>query len=653
MIDPTDPTEIWDDEGQPDRDAVVGPNDGADEAIDLSGAVTETIHEVSAHPEEDDPVVVLEMRQVAGLTAGSVMGLHAGAFEFNESEADLGFGLVVHGPDDVVVVPGTAQAQVDEFPVAAPIQLGDGILNVGTACFTVRSPRPEPTAQHRLAVLEETTRPANAILTPDVGLGPEPDPIPPPPELAAVFGEDDAPELGEHWWDFVGQILEVRSQVAERHRALHPDPEQLRSRLDRLDPGLWDRTIDHSLFARFALAYATIPWEPRFDFPERIPSELHGPIREISRLPWVPVTANLMHGPLGIVGSRAAVLAAARNAVLSLACLSSPTDLVFSIVTAKGLIDDWRWTSTMPNSLFVTRPETFPIVVADGMSHFEGAGLDPAKVLRNEMGLIVLAQSLDELPDYCGTILQISADGRCQVSNHMGEQALGTPIGVTAGFAGEAAVRLAGIIGDEQDVHVSDPVGVDELAPAYPPPQHDTADKWLDERRGFEPDATSDLPANGLPDGGFGPTDSLLALGEDRLDDDFRSEDYIDSSVELFAEEPQEQLTEQYVVGSDGTPEPARPVAPPAPPTTEDDRVVYDRPPWGPDDDLNTAIEVGPNRPASFAPIDPEAETVTFTDAEPSRDEQLAEAEETVTADEFLTEINTWYGDEPDSRRES
>ena len=260
-----------------------------------------------------DRQTLLEMRQVAGLTAGSVMELHTGSFQFRESDKDVGFSLVVRGQDDVVVVPGTATTTVDEIVVDEPTPLGDGILNVGTACFTVRRPRPDPDGAYRLAVLEEARRSPRAIEVPDLPLN-EPGSQTRSTRFGSLFSRpadgDDA-AFDESYWSFLEDIRDLRSKVAERHRHLHPDPEELRSRLQRLDPGLWDRTMDHSLFARFAVAYATIPWEPRFDAPERIPTPLHEPIREMSCLPWVPITANLLYGPLGIVGSRPAVLAAA------------------------------------------------------------------------------------------------------------------------------------------------------------------------------------------------------------------------------------------------------------------------------------------------------------------------------------------------------
>lgn len=400
-----------------------------------------------------EPGPPLEMRQVAGLTAGSVIELRPGTFRFQESDVAVGFSVTVQG-SDVFVVPGETTAHVDEIELTEPTPLNDSVLNVGSACFTVRAARPAPSAEERLAILDTKHYRAGAIPVPEL-------PVDPAavtryrsdrfgPLFAHPDGDPDAElELDHEWWRFLEQIRDIRCRVAERHRWLHPDPEELQSRLERMDPGLWDRGREHPLFGRVALAYATIPWEPRFDAPERIPTALHDPIREMSRLPWVPVTANIRHGPLGIAGSRAAVLAASRHVLLSLCSLTAPLDFALSIVTAKGLVDDWSWTASLPNSMFPDGSDDgFLIAVADGMTHFEGAGFSHEMVLRNEMGLIAVAETPEELPEYCATALIISPDGRCQVRNHLGEQVVGTPIGVTSELAAAVAEMITAAVGD-------------------------------------------------------------------------------------------------------------------------------------------------------------------------------------------------------------
>ena len=184
---------------------------------------------------------LLEMRQVAGLTAGSITDLDLGSFQFQESESEVGFAVRVNGPNQVIVVPGTVVAHVDEIPLTEPTPLHHSVLNVGTACFTVRRPRPEPSSRQRMADLDEATRPQGAIAVPDLRIGPDDEPT---QTASARFGtlfsrsaDEEPTSFDPAWWAFLDTIRETRTQVAERHRLLHPDPEELRSRVRRLDPG--------------------------------------------------------------------------------------------------------------------------------------------------------------------------------------------------------------------------------------------------------------------------------------------------------------------------------------------------------------------------------------------------------------------------------
>lgn len=392
----------------------------------------------------EPPSHLLELRQVAGLTAGSAMQLNVGLFQFRESDRAVGFSLDVRGPDEVYVVPGAVTATIDEFEIDQPTLLGASILHVGSACFTVRRPRAVITGPARLAEIEAVRTPPPPIPVPDLSIdAPEVAPTRPRSGLFSRAASESAEPPTRNALDFLDAIGEARSDVAERQRRLHPDPEEIRARLTRLDPGLWERGVEHPMFTRFPIAYSTIPWEPRFDAPERIPSGLYEPIDGLSRLPWVPVTSNLLFGPLGIVGSRQAALACARNAVLSLASMTALGDLEFSIITSQEFVADWEWTANLPATLFPTGKNRYCVAVADAMTHFENSGLDQEMVKRNEMGLIVLGETIDDLPEYCGSVLQIDPDGSCTVTNHLGEQVVGTPIGVPTTLASEIALDVA------------------------------------------------------------------------------------------------------------------------------------------------------------------------------------------------------------------
>lgn len=401
-----------------------------------------------------NPEPVLNMRQVAGLTAGSTMDLYKGSFEFSESGGDVGFTLTINDQNDVVLMPGTAPAHLDEVPVIQPTQVGNVVLNVRTACFVLRPPRPTMSTTSRLRQVHATRRSPKVINVPDFPDGQDTALAADGSWLASLLSQskdgNHSPHLDAASWEFLEEIRRARSAVAERQRNHHPDPEELQSRLRRLDPGLWERTVDHPLFARFAIAYASIPWEPRFDDPDKIPEELHDPISQLSCLPWVPVTANLLFGPLGVVGRRSAVLACVRFALLSLASLSAPGDLEFSVTTQTGNADDWKWTAELPPSMFPTGKANYCVTIADGMENFEGAGFDERAVKENEIGLIVMGETVDDLPPYCGTVLTVNDDGTCHVTNHLGQRIDGTPIGITGKYATLMAQRIGEVLNGPQ-----------------------------------------------------------------------------------------------------------------------------------------------------------------------------------------------------------
>lgn len=397
---------------------------------------------------QSDRPAMLHMRQVAGLTAGSIMELEQGSFQFSESSDEVGFTLTVQDENHIMLIPGTAEAMLDEMVAMQPTELGDAVLNVKTACFVVRPPRTPPSPASRLEAIKKARRSPKVIEVPVFVDNRPLESAASGSWLNSLFSKNDSESQQEETrldaqsWQFLEGIRQARTVVAERQRQQHPDPEELQSRLSRLDPGLWNRGVDHPLFGRFAIAYATIPWEPKFDNPEAIPERLHTPIEQLSSLPWVPVTANLLFGPLGIVGKRAAALACARHAILSLAALTAPGDLEFSVATDAALADDWDWTSSLPPSMFPTGQASYCVAVADGMHNFDDAGFDQTAVQNNEMGLIALGETIDDIPPYCGTVLQVEADGTGAVTNHLGQRIGGTPVGITTDYAVQMARRI-------------------------------------------------------------------------------------------------------------------------------------------------------------------------------------------------------------------
>ena len=80
-------------------------------------------------------------------------------------------------------------------------------------------------------------------------------------------------------------------------------------------------------------------------------------------------------------------------------------------------------------------------------SELDPMGLDES-TSRPTAGHIVLAASIDDLSQPCGTVLQIEPDGTGSVTNHLNETIQVTPVGVTEAFAHDMATRIADILTD-------------------------------------------------------------------------------------------------------------------------------------------------------------------------------------------------------------
>ena len=143
------------------------PESDPDDAVSDPGREPNTTFLADADSTDGDH---LEMRQVAGLTAGSMMKLGVGrAFEFNESNDGGTFSLRVLENGAVVVHPGSARAVVDEIEIEEPMLIGDALLNVSSACFSVRRPRPPASTESRMESIAAAFASISAITVPAIG----------------------------------------------------------------------------------------------------------------------------------------------------------------------------------------------------------------------------------------------------------------------------------------------------------------------------------------------------------------------------------------------------------------------------------------------------------------------------------------------------
>ncbi len=389
------------------------------------------------------PQPLVELRQVAGLTSGSIMELASDTYDFAEGDHSVGFSLQVEPTGRVVVVPGSVEARVDALPVTGPTVLGSGVLDVGTARFMAES---QPPLSH--SEWESLRRDAD-----------EPDPVIEVPDdleeaLQAAAAKrsrrssrrDQATAGERRLWEFTEMVREARSTVAERLRFHHPDPAQLAWRMETQAPTFADRSSAHPLFAQVAVMAADVAWLPSFDDIHAIPEAVGYRLQPLLSLPSVPVVADLTMGPLGIVGKKPAVLACARQLMLALYAASTD-DLRLHLVTSIERRDAWSWARPVaPVAPLALSDHELSVVVVDGMENFADAGFTHEDALERRIGAVILADAVEHLPNYCGTVLQIDAAGTGILTNHRGDMIPGTPVGVTGSVAADLADGLVPLV---------------------------------------------------------------------------------------------------------------------------------------------------------------------------------------------------------------
>ncbi len=433
----------------------------------------------------------IEIRQIAGLTAGTVLPLDRGSFHFRNGGSEIQFSLHIETRSRVMVVPGKGFLRINDEDLDGPTRLGNGILDVGNARFIVR----QRSSERRLSGDELLTESQPIIAVPPLdGSLIEPPaiqtPEPPAPDKkkGGLFGafstgrwadgsdqdhpvipntpqaspteaprgvlggftsgrwaESSSASLDGASWEFMEEIRDVRREQADQYRAVHPHPEETMHRLKRGGTGLWNREPHHSLFGRVAIAYADLAWAPLFDNPDAIPVRLRPHIAGISTLPSVPVTANLPIGPLGIFGHRASALAVARQALLAIATTSRPESFEFGVFANDEFVEDWEWVNNLPENFFSSSRNSQAFVFADGEHGYRRAGeLHP--IAQREAGVVVVSETVDSLPADCGTVIQVDEYGYCRVTNHLGEMIDATPLGVTEEFAEQMSQTISTVL---------------------------------------------------------------------------------------------------------------------------------------------------------------------------------------------------------------
>ena len=393
------------------------------------------------------PAASLELRQIAGLTAGIDLELDRAGHEFAEGDQSVAFTITVDDRDRALLVPGAMAVKLDTQPVSEPTLIGWGAIDVGSARFVVRPRRSFPRADEWLAQRDAFDRPEMEIEVPPT-LGVLVTAPAEPNRGRRRFGRHrsggaDAPveTLNAESWEFIDRIRAARADLTDRERYLHPDPAELMVRTRSRAPILGIRPPGHPLFAKVGVIVADMPWMPNFDDIRAIPDSLGRYLQPLMSLPSIPIAADLLVGPLGIVGSRAAAAACARHIILSLHALST-ADLRVHIAASPERAPVWDWAYDLAVHDEINLDHGFPVVVVDGVENFGRYGLTHPDAIEHRVGVVILTDSIDDLPNYCGSVLQVDRSGSALLTNHLGHVIAGTPVGVADDFARHLADDL-------------------------------------------------------------------------------------------------------------------------------------------------------------------------------------------------------------------
>ncbi len=431
-----------------DDDLSIDPDDGTASSW-LTGPDPATAPMIDRATDPD--LGPLELRQIAGLTSGVVMRLGAERYDFSEDGASIGFQLDVDGDDRVVAIPGVSPLKVDGMAIGAPTAVTAGVIDAGSARFLVRRQliRNRPTDWLSHPEGDETPEPVVHV---PAGLTAEPEGR----RRRGLLGrrrkgrKDDEPlVLTPTAHAFIDEIQAVRRELANQQRALHPDPAELADQAIQRAPILGVRPPGHPLFAKVGVMVADMPWIPSFDDISAIPDEVGEALKPMLNLPSLPIVADLMVGPLGIVGDRAAALACARHVLVTLYGLSTSALRLHIFANAERAAD-WAWAGDLATPGQPQLDEGFPIVLVDGTAELGRSGLDPRQIIDRQAAVIAIDSAVERLPSYSGTVLQVDRSGDGLLTNHHGHLIAGTPIGVSPGFAERVAHDLTTIMARRQ-----------------------------------------------------------------------------------------------------------------------------------------------------------------------------------------------------------
>jgi hypothetical protein len=345
----------------------------------------------------------MELRQVAGISAGGSMELRPGRWDFGpvrtgpgrlqDGEPDsIGFTLVVGSDLGATIGPGEHPVRLDDQPVMAPAKVGGRMINAGSARFVIARPRPPrkrdggggdpPASQLDPWVLEPVPRP-----------GP----------------------LGPRMADLLHQ-----------RRRLHYGPDEIRHRVEGGGPLLWNRGPDHPLFGTAVIGMADV--------------SVRGNGIEVAAA--APVSIDAVGSSTVLVGRRSYQLAVARHLILGLAATIDPRDLRLGLHSE---LPELAFVRNLPHATEVRSgiggPRRRNLLVVD-----RAAGGDRWPILPGGGTMLILGRRHDPVPEGADVVTVVD-EAFLSVQCGDGERVIQgvTPTGFAAMLAQELADRLTSI----------------------------------------------------------------------------------------------------------------------------------------------------------------------------------------------------------------
>ena len=368
----------------------------------------------------------LELRQVAGLSAGGSISLPPGIYDFHPALGEYGgripdptmkpFRIHISAENVATVGAPGPGIRLDGQPVSQMVPVGRKVIDAGSSRFVVA---PARSNNRRRRTSSSAANEAAAVV------------VERPVEKIVVGNYlEDLPETGERRSGKKGRrfgtkkaeavggpdllltkMLEVRSAAVEQRRALHPDADELIARaksgeghVGKVEPGSKN-------FGVMSIAYGDLDWKAPFDRPDRIPGSVMAKLEPLMMLPSVPLLADLSAGPFGIVGERQACLSVVRHIMVALRVLSPPTAFEPAVLAKAGTgFEDWAWVDQFPRGQRNVTP-ALPLLIIDGVAQLGAHNLRPTLTEPGHVGALIIDDQLSELPSVCSHVMEITASG--------------------------------------------------------------------------------------------------------------------------------------------------------------------------------------------------------------------------------------------------